>query len=151
MYQNHGEAGSLEAVRWGKVEDTGGESPSDTRLLLHLFPRRYGTNTAITTPTPFVSHRTERPQRTHMIRQQTFTLKATCSSLSIDSPLGQWAEPSGNHERCIASDGLVGANGDRVAPSSLHFLVQLLLPSRYVQCFNTSRPSRQKGKSKMRK
>jgi hypothetical protein len=84
MYQNHGEAGSLEAVRWGKVEDRnsywwgiaiGYETSSP-------FPRRYGTNTAITTPTPFVSHRTERPQRTHMIRQQTFTLKATRSSLS---------------------------------------------------------------------
>ena len=32
----HGEAGSLEAVRRVEVEDTGGEWPSDTRILLHF-------------------------------------------------------------------------------------------------------------------
>ena len=35
---NHGEAGSLEAVRRVEVEDTGGEWPSDTRILADSHP-----------------------------------------------------------------------------------------------------------------
>ena len=49
----------LEALfRWVEVEDTGGEWPFGYENSCP-FPRRCGTKTATTMPTPFVLHRTE--------------------------------------------------------------------------------------------
>ena len=90
-------------------------------------------NNTRTTTTPHalaqqISHRW--PQRTqdaaanfHLV-QRSHCKKP--SSFHINSPLGQWAEPCGNHENCIANDGLVGTSADRAVPSPLHVLLSML-------------------------